>query len=121
MGARVGSKLWLATAAAISAAGCGIDYIGANYARPGGPTLVTVGCNTTYEVYDNWKNRTAMVRTNVGGELAEAFCAEDRHLGPRPRRAVQIHLEKTFRPKCQIVDERKLSAIHWEFVYACQA
>jgi hypothetical protein len=120
MVARVVTRLGLA-AAAVSLAGCGIDYIGANYTAPVGPTLVTVGCNTTYEVYDNLKNRTAMVRTNLGGELAETFCPEDRHLGPRHRRAVQIHLEKTLRPHCKIVDERRLSAIHWEYVYACPA
>jgi hypothetical protein len=120
MGARVVSAVVVAAAAA-SLAGCGIDYISRNYTAPVGPTLVTVGCNTTYEVYDNLKNRTAMVRTDLGGELAEVFCAEDRHLGPRPRRAVQIHFEKTQRPRCQIVEERKLSAIHWEYVYACPA
>ena len=120
MGARVFMGLGLA-AAAVSLAGCGFDYIGANYTGPVGPTLVTVGCNTTYEVYDNVKNRTAMVRTNPGGELAEAFCAEDRHLGPRHRRAVQIHFEKSLRPQCRIIDERRLSPIHWEYVYACPA
>jgi hypothetical protein len=120
MGARSVSALGLAVAA-VSLAGCGIDYIGATYTTPVGPTIVTVGCNTSYEVYENAKYRTALVRTNVGGELADAFCAEDRHLGPRTRRAVQIHLEKTQRPHCKVVEERKLTAIHWEYVYACES
>jgi hypothetical protein len=120
MGARVMARLWLAVGMAIVVSGCAFDYIGATYTAPVvKPELVTVGCNTTYEVYDNRKHQTMMVRTNIGGELAEAICPEDRHLGPRMRRAVQIHLEKTMRPECRIVDERKLSPIHWEYAYAC--
>jgi hypothetical protein len=118
MGGRAIWGLCLA-AAALGLAGCSIDYIGATYTAPVAPNLITVGCHTTYEVYDNLKHRTMMVRTNPGGEIAEVFCPEDRHLGPRPRRAAQIHLEKSLRPNCRIVDERRLSPMHWEYVYAC--
>jgi hypothetical protein len=117
MGVRVVSAVGLA--AALGLAGCGIDHIGTTYTLPVGPGLVTVGCNTTYEVYDNVKYRTAMVRTNIAGELADAFCPEDRHLGPRPRRALQIYLDRSSRAHCKIVEERKLTAIHWEYVYSC--
>ena len=119
MGARVTLRLWLAAAAAIPAGSCMIDYMAATYTGPVGPAPVTVGCHTTYDVYDNPKQRTMMVRTNIAGELAEAFCPEDRHLGPRPRRAVQIYLEKTSKANCRIVDERRLTPAHWEYAYAC--
>lgn len=119
MGARVMAKVWLA-AAALALAGCSADYIYASYGPPLGPVLVTVGCHTTYEVYDNVKQRTMMVRSNVVAGVAEALCG-DRAEAPRPRRAVEIHLEKTNRPNCTVAEERRLSAIHTEYVYACRA
>ena len=34
--------------------------------------------------------------------------------------AVEYHFETTQRPKCAIVEERELTPIHHEFVYACR-
>lgn len=120
MGMGMIAKLWLAAAAASALSGCSANYIVATYGPPLSPVLVTVGCHTTYEVYDNLKHRTMMVRTNVAAGVAEVIC-RDAGASPRPRRAVEIHLEKTARTKCRIVEERRLSALHMEYVYSCTA
>ena len=119
MTARVLCSLWLAAAAAAALAGCSAGYIFETYSGPIAPTLVTVGCHTTYEVYENGKERLIMVRTNVGAEIAGVAC-RDPGVRPTPRRAVEYHFETTLRPKCAIVEERKLTPIHWEFVYTCR-
>ena len=92
---RIGAGL----AAAIGLAGCSAGYIYATYGPPLGPTLVTVGCHTTYEVYENAKERLIMVRTNVGTQIASVVC-RDPGVTPTPRRAVEYHFEATNRPKC---------------------
>lgn len=124
MGAQRGSKVWLAAGAlaagASTLAGCSGNYIYAAYGPPAAPVLVTVGCHTTYEVYDNLKQRTMMVRTNVVAGVASALCRDEPGASPPPRRAVEIHLEKTNRPKCTVVEERRLTAIHMEYVYTCR-
>jgi hypothetical protein len=116
---RIGRRLAVAGLVAAAGAGCSVDYIFATYSAPIAPVIVTVGCNTSFDVFENPKEGRIMVRSNVGADIAEAFCREDAALGPRPRRAVAIHFEKTNRPNCSIVEERKLSPMHWEFSYAC--
>jgi hypothetical protein len=116
---RLVGRLGLAAAAAAALAGCSAGYIFETYGPPIGPVLVTVGCHTTYEVYDNPKERLIMVRDNVGAAVAGLIC-RDPGVVPTPQRAVAYHFEATQRPKCAIVEERKLSPIHREFVYACR-
>lgn len=115
------SRLCLAAAGAAALGGCSTGYIYATYSTPVAPILVTVGCHTTYEVYENLKTRTMMVRSNVAADVAAVVCRDDPGVGPRPRRAVEIHLQKTNRPACSIGPERRLSPIHWEFPYSCPA
>lgn len=115
-------EIGLAAAGAVALAGCSVDYIFATYSAPTvTPVIVTVGCNTSYEVYDNLKQRTMMVRTNLPADVAALVCRDEPGARPRPWRAVEIHLEKTGRPKCSVVEERRLTATHWEYVYACSA
>ena len=113
---RIGAGL----AVAIGLAGCSAGYIYATYGPPIVVALITVGCHTTYEVYENSKERLIMVRTNVGTQIASAVC-RDPGVTPTPRRAVEYHFEATNRPKCSLAEERKLSPIHWEYVYSCPA
>jgi hypothetical protein len=115
----IARRLALAGAVAAAGAGCSADYIFATYSAPVGPTIVTVDCNVSYEVFENVKERKIMVRSSPGAELTDAICRADPALGPRPRRAVLAHFEKTKRTNCAIVEERRLSAIHWEYVLAC--
>ncbi|HEX8166192.1 MAG TPA: hypothetical protein VF601_10450 [Beijerinckiaceae bacterium] len=119
MKARVLCRLWLAATAAATVAGCSAGYIFETYGPPIGPALVTVGCHTTYEVYENPKERVIMVRDNLGAAVAGVAC-RDPGVAPTPRRAVEYHFETTLRPNCAIVEERKLSPIHVEFVYVCK-
>jgi hypothetical protein len=113
-------RIGVALAAAIGLAGCSAGYIYATYGPPIVVALITVGCHTTYEVYENSKERLIMVRTNVGTQIASAVC-RDPGVTPTPRRAVEYHFEATNRPKCSLAEERKLSPIHWEYVYSCPA
>jgi hypothetical protein len=117
MKAGVLCRLGMLAAAAAALAGCSAGYIYETYGPPIAPALVTVGCHTTYEVYDNLKERRIMVRDHIGSAVAGMIC-RDPGVVPTPRRAVEYHLE--VRPKCAIVEERSLTPIHREFVYACQ-
>ena len=119
MKARVLCRLWIVAATAAALAGCSAGYIYATYGPPIAPVLVTVGCHTTYEVYDNPKERRIMVRDNLGAAIAGMIC-RDPGVVPTPRRAVEYHFEATQRPACTVVEERSLSPIHREFVYACR-
>ena len=111
-------RVWLGAAAAAALAGCSAGYIYETYGPPIGPTLVTVGCHTTYEVYDNLKERRIMVRDNVGAAVSGLIC-RDPGVAPSPQRAVAYFFEMTQRPKCAVVEERTLTPVHREFVYAC--
>ena len=119
MKAGVLCRLWTVAAAAAALSGCSAGYIYETYGPPIGPSLVTVGCHTTYDVYDNLKERRMMVRTNVGTAVAGVIC-RDPGATPTARRAVEYYFEATLRPKCAIVEERSLTPIHQEFVYACR-
>jgi hypothetical protein len=117
--ATIGRRLALAAGLAVAGAGCSAEYIFATYSPPVGPMPITVDCHVSYDVFDNPKERTIMVRSSPGVELAAAVCPGDPALGSRPRRAVATFFEKTKRPNCAVVDERQLSSLHWEYVYAC--
>jgi hypothetical protein len=118
MSARVLGRIGTAVALAGGLAGCAAGYIYANYGPPIIPVLITVGCHTTYEVYENPKERLIMVRDNLGAAIAGAIC-RDPGVTPTPRRAVEYHFDASNRPKCTIIEERKLSPVHWEYVYRC--
>src|SRR3954465_15471683 len=59
---RIGAGLAVAAGVAGGSAGSLFH----TYAPPIAVTLITVGCHTTYEVYENTKERLIMVRDNVG-------------------------------------------------------
>ena len=116
------SRLCLAGALALAAAGCSAGYILGAYGNA--PVrIVTIGCNTTYEVYENAQARTVMVRTNVGAELGGIICSDPALAGgahlARLQRAADRFFENMKRPHCRTVEGRSLSPIHAEFAYAC--
>jgi hypothetical protein len=119
MKARVLYRAWLAAAIAAAAAGCSAGYMFETYGNTTYPAVITVGCHTSYEVYDNQKERVMMVRKNVGTEIARAVCRDEPGASPPPRRAAELHLENSWRPQCVIVEERRLTPLHQEFVYTC--
>src|SRR4051812_28000251 len=57
------ARLCVVTGLAVGAAGCSVGYIYERYGASG-PAIVTVGCHTSYEVWESYRDRTLLVRTN---------------------------------------------------------
>jgi hypothetical protein len=116
------ASLCVVTGLAVGAAGCSVGYIDERYGASG-PAIVTVGCHTSYEVWESYRDRTLLVRTNPQASIAAAICTDDFPPGAPPqarlRRAAEVHFINTKRPKCQVTEGRSLSPIHSEFSYIC--
>jgi hypothetical protein len=115
-------RLCAVTILAVAAAGCSVGYIYERYGASGA-AIVTVGCHTSYEVWESYRDRTLLVRTNVQAGIAGAVCTDDVPPGAPPQSRLQRAAEEYFiitkRPKCRITEARPLSPIHSEFAYAC--
>jgi hypothetical protein len=106
---------------ALATSACSVGYIYERYGATA-PAIVTVGCHSSYEVFENLRDRTIMVRTNAGASIAGLVCTDDLPPGTpssRLERAVDVHFANTNRPKCRITERRELSPIHSEFSYVC--
>lgn len=119
---KVVSRLWRLGTLGIAVSGCSVGYIVEHYGATGA-TIVTVACHSAYEVYENARDRTILVRTNIGAAVTERVCRDDLPPGAPPQarleRAVEIYFATTNRPKCRTTERRELSPIHSEFSYTC--
>ena len=116
------ARLCALLALACAACGCSAGYIYQRYGAAGA-SIVTVGCHTSYEVWESYRDRTVLVRTNAQAAIAAAVCTDDVPPGAPPearlRRAAELYFINGKRGQCRIIDGRSLSPIHSEFTYSC--
>ena len=116
------ARLCALLALACAASGCSVGYIYERYGATGA-SIVTVGCHTSYEVWESYRDRTVLVRTNAPAAVAGLVCTEDLPPGApaeaRLRRAAELYFINAKRGQCRITDGRSLSPLHSEFSYNC--